>query len=87
MFKVESYDGAKLLRVELPMGKTQDQLIQMADNELSKIESKLHGNDVYINGRLTTGMALLLGHKLAHITKSVSIYDPKEATYFKAVWH
>jgi hypothetical protein len=79
-------EGSTLL-VELPEGKTQGELIALCAEELKAIENSLHGLDVNINGRLTTGMALFLGHKLAHICKSVSIYDPKEGVYFKAVWH
>ena len=87
MFKIEDFNNGKILRVELPQGRNQGELIQIADNELSKIESQLYGSIVYINGRITTGMALLLGHKLAHICKEVWIFDPKENKYFKAVWH
>ena len=87
MFKVESYQDGKMLKIDLPAGKTQGELIKMADEELNKIEHKLYGVKVFINGRLTTGMALLLGHRLAHICKEVWIFDPKENEYFKAVWH
>ncbi len=76
-----------VLRVELPEGKTQGELIALCADEIKNIESDCHGLEIKINGRLTTGMALLLGHKLAHICKSVSIYDPKEGQYFRAVWH
>jgi len=87
MFKVEKCENGIELKVELPQGKTQGQLIEMTNEEIKKMEYKLHGKKVYINGRLTTGMALLLGHRLAHICKAVYIYDPKEGQYFKAVWH
>ena len=87
MFKTEDFNDGKILRIELPQGHNQGELIQMADKELKEIESQLYGSIVYINGRLTTGMALLLGHRLAHICKEVWIFDPKEAKYFKAVWH
>lgn len=75
------------LRVELPEGKTQGELIALCVEELKKVEADCHGLEIKINGRLTTGMALFLGHKLSHICKSVSIYDPKEGEYFRAVWH
>jgi len=87
MFKVEKNTDGIILRVELPQGHTQGELIELADRELAGIEESLHGSKVFINGRLTTGMALLLGHRLAHICKAVYIYDPKEGQYFKAVWH
>jgi hypothetical protein len=83
MFKLEN----DILRVELPEGKTQGELIALCAEELKKIESACHGLEIKINGRLTTGMSLFLGHKLAHICKSVAIYDPKEGVYFRAVWH
>ena len=83
MIKLEK----EILRVELPEGKTQGELIALCSEELKEIEKSLYGIEVKINGRLTTGMALFLGHKLAHICKNVSIFDPKENTYFLAVWH
>lgn len=83
MFSLEN----DILRVELPEGKTQGELISLCADELKKVEAECHGLEIKINGRLTTGMALYLGHKLAHICKSVSIFDPKEGQYFKAVWH
>jgi hypothetical protein len=76
-----------IILVELPEGKTQGELISLCAEEIKKIEAECHGLDIKINGRLTTGMALFLGHKLAHISKSISIYDPKEGQYYKAVWH
>jgi hypothetical protein len=76
-----------ILKVELPEGKTQGELITLCAEELKGIENSLHGLEIKINGRLTTGMALYMGHKLAHICKTVSIYDPKEGSYFLSVWH
>jgi len=76
-----------ILYVALPEGKTQEELIEECKKEISKIEKELYGKEVKINGRITTGMALFLGHRLAHICKSVSIFDPKENRYIKAVWH
>jgi hypothetical protein len=76
-----------VLEITLPEGKMQNELIEICINELKEIEKDLHGLDVKINGRLTTGMALALGHKLSHICKSVSIFDPKEKQYFTAIKH
>lgn len=76
-----------VLEITLPEGKTQEELIQILGKELRNLEDKLHGLSLQINGRITTGMSLYLGHKLAHICKDVSIYDPKEKGYIKAIWH
>lgn len=83
MFKVEN----DVIVVTLPEGKTQSELIEIAKNEIVNIEKDLYGKDVKLNGRITTGMALFLGHKLAHITKSVSIFDPKMNAYLTAISH
>jgi len=32
-------------------------------------------------------MSLMLGHKLAHICKTVSVFDPKEKRYIVCVQH
>jgi len=76
-----------ILYVTLPEGKTQEELIKQCKEEVSRIEKDLYGKEVKINGRITTGMALFLGHRLAHICKAVSIFDPKENRYVKVVWH
>lgn len=83
MFKVEN----DVISITLPEGKTQSELIEIAKNEIVNIEKDLYGKDVKLNGRITTGMALFLGHKLAHITRSVSIFDPKMNTYLTAINH
>jgi len=75
------------LFVNLPEGKNQEELVSLCKTEIATIERSLYGKEVKINGRITTGMALFLGHKLAHICKSVSIFDPKENQYIRAVWH
>ena len=82
----ELLDGG-ILRVELPEGRTQGELIALCAEEMKTIEASCYGLDIKINGRVTTGMALYLGHRLAHVCKSVSIFDPKEGVYYKAVWH
>lgn len=83
MFTLEN----DVLQVTLPEGKTQAELVEMAKEEIKTIETSLYGKDIKINGRITTAMSLMLGHKLAHITKSVSIFDPKLNEYIVAVSH
>jgi hypothetical protein len=76
-----------VLNVVLPEGKTQAELVEIAKAELQKVEKDLYGKDIKINGRITTAMSLFMGHKLAHITKSVSIFDPKQNEYVIAISH
>lgn len=78
-----------ILRITLPEGKTQAELVSMMDEEFKDLESSraLFGKDIKIDGRITTAMALDLGHKLAHICKSVSIFDPKLNEFVLAVHH
>ena len=83
MFKLDK----DILYVTLPEGKTQGLLMLQANHSIDNISGELQGLDLKINGRVTTGMALILGHKLAHICKSVSIFDPKEGKYFVAIKH
>jgi hypothetical protein len=84
---LEKRENCIMLGTELPSGKTQQELVEMLDKELPALEPEFYGKIVRINGRLTTAMALYLGHKLAHISKEVEIFDPKENSYVKAVWH
>ncbi len=78
-----------VITITLPEGKTQVELIDDTRAEIrSLIESGvLFGQEVKLNGRLTTGMSLTLGHELAHVCKSVSIFDPKENAYVLCIKH
>jgi hypothetical protein len=77
-----------VLKISLPEGKTQEEIIALAKEEITEeFEKTLRGLDVKLDGRCTTSLALFLGHKLAHICKSVSILDPKENKFVKSVWH
>lgn len=85
MFKLEN----DVLLVELPQGKTQPELVSAAKAEIKVLvkSGALFGKELKLNGRLTTGMALLLGHELAHVCKNVSIFDPKENSYVLCIAH
>ena len=85
MFKLEG----NTLYVQLPEGKTQIELVSDCKSEIRNLIASgvLYGKDVKLNGRLTTGMALCLGHELAHVCKSVSVFDPKENAYVLCVKH
>lgn len=78
-----------VMYIELPQGMTQAELVSAAKIEIKAlIESgAVYGKSIKLNGRLTTGMALVLGHELAHVTKSVSIFDPKENDYVLCITH
>lgn len=82
------FDG-EVLSVELPSGKTMAELTADCTAEIRAMISRgeFYGINVKINGRLTTSMALVLGHELAHICRSVSIFDPKEGSYVLAIKH
>jgi len=76
-----------VLQVELPTGHTQEELVREAEKEIDEMAEQLYGKNLKINGRITTGMSLMLGHKLAHICKTVSVFDPKEKRYIVCVQH
>ena len=76
-----------LVKVELPEGKTQKELVSEAKKELKQKSETFFGKHILINGRITTGMALMMGHELAHISKSVAIFDPKENDYIVCIKH
>ncbi|MGK5093677.1 hypothetical protein WDW89_16905 [Deltaproteobacteria bacterium TL4] len=88
MLTLDTIDEITLqLNTELPAGKTQGELITQCRQEIRQIAPQLYGKHIRIYGRVTTGMALCLGHELAHICKSVSIFDPKENQFFVAIEH
>lgn len=76
-----------VLEVTLPEGRSQIELVDISRSEIRTMAQQFHGMDLKISGRITTGMALMLGHELAHITKSVSIFDPKDNVYVLCVRH
>jgi len=77
------------LKISLPQGLSQKDLIDMTNSEIDTLinSGKLYGKDIKIFGRITTGMALVLGHKLAHVCNSVSIFDPKLNDYILCIRH
>ena len=85
MFRLEN----DILYIELPVGKTQRELVEEARREISEMVKKgiFFGKNIKLNGRITTAMALMLGHELAHVCKTVSILDPKQNEYVLCISH
>jgi len=81
--------NGNILMVNLPTGKTQRELVREARTEIQRMvkTGKLYGKDLKVTGRITTGMAMMMGHELAHVCKSVSIFDPKENEYILVISH
>ena len=86
MEKMFFLDG-EVLSIILPQSHTMADINLMATAEIQELIPQLFGKNVKINGRCTTALALLLGHTLAHVCKSVSIFDPKENEYVKCISH
>lgn len=76
-----------LLTIDLPQGHTMEELNAMAKQELAAMTDQFYGKDIKVNGRCTTALAMLLGHELSHVCKSVSIFDPKENAYVLVIKH
>jgi len=88
MFKLtEETENRLLVEITLPEGRPQIALVQEAKTEIKELKDHFYGKKVRLNGRLTTGMALMLGHELCHICKSVEIFDPKENAYLTCISH
>ena len=89
MIKLVENGDEIILEFTLPSDKTQEGLIWQMNEELNsplKV-GVTFGKDVKISGRITTGMCLWLGHKLAHICKSVSIFVPQEDIFLTVIKH
>lgn len=80
-------DSHSYIEVVLPQGKTNQELLVLLSEEFKVIEKELHGTHCHVGGRITTPMSMWLGHSLAHITKSVAMYDPKEGKYITVISH
>ena len=77
------------LNFTLPKGYTAEELAIALKAELIPIvESGVtFGKVVRLYGRMTTGMAAVLGHELAHVSHSVMMFDPKSNDFYTVVWH
>lgn len=90
MTKILRFDDAEgIIYTDLPQGKTMAQLTEMCREEITDLimENRVFGRDIKINGRLTTSMAMTLGHELSHVCRSVSLFDPKENSYVLCIRH
>ena len=92
MFRVENHPKNEqyvTLFVELPEGQNQSTLVCDARQEIEELNKTgvFYGKEVHINGRITTGMSLMLGHALAHTCCAVHVFDPKLNGYVLCVWH
>ena len=80
----EEDNNVSVLYVTLPEGRTMAELTK----ECSEImEKRVFGRDIRIFGRITTSMAMVLGHELCHVARSVSMFDPKENEYVECIKH
>ena len=77
------------MKISLPQELSQKDLIDITNREIDELinSGQLYGKDIKIFGRITTGIALVLWHKLAHVCKSVSIFDPKLNDYILCIRH
>lgn len=70
-----------ILTINLPEGKTNKEIISIAAEDMVDIlhstDAAFYGKDLIITGRITTHLAMWLGHKLAHVCNSISLFDPK----------
>lgn len=73
------------LEVNLPQGKTMKEINEEAKKEIEFMERGFYGKDIKVFGRITTALAMLLGHELGHICKSVSLFDPKLNKYIEII--
>ena len=84
-------DGEKssVLYVTLPEGRTMAELTKECSEQIRDLimRERVFGRDIKINGRITTSMALVLGHELCHVARSVSMFDPKENEYVECIKH
>ena len=56
-------------------------------DELIQGETIEGGDLIKINGPATLGVAMVLGHRLAHLFKTIAFYDPKMGKYIVAITH
>ena len=90
MYKLFDFnEDSGILNVTLPQGRTMAELTRECSAQIHELilAKRIFGKDVSINGRITTSMALVLGHELSHVCRSVRIFDPKEDEYVACIKH
>lgn len=75
------------LTVTMPEGFSNHQLLEIISTEVKDNQEIFFGKEVIITGRLTTHLAMYLGHALAHITQAVYLFDPKRNEYILVIKH
>ena len=85
----EEDDNVSVLYVTLPEGRTMAELTRECSDQIRNIimEKRVFGRDIRVYGRITTSMAMVLGHELCHVARSVSMFDPKENEYVECIKH
>ena len=85
----EEEDNVSVLYVTLPEGRTMAELTRECSEQIRNIimEKRVFGRDIRVYGRITTSMAMVLGHELCHVARSVSMFDPEENEYVECIKH
>ena len=85
----EEDNNVSVLYVTLPEGRTMAELTKECSEQIRDVimEKRVFGRDIRIFGRITTSMAMVLGHELCHVARSVSMFDPKENEYVECIKH
>lgn len=87
MFDITSGSEFVELGIALPVGKTNVEILEMAREGIKFAESSFFGKHVKVYGRCTVPLAAWLGHKLAHVCKSLAFFDPKDNVYVEVASH
>ena len=85
----EEDNNVSVLYVTLPEGRTMAELTKECSGQIRDVimEKRVFGRDIRVFGRITTSMAMVLGHELCHVARSVSMFDPKENEYVECIKH
>ena len=85
----EEDNNVSVLYVTLPEGRTMAELTRECSGQIRDVimEKRVFGRDIRVYGRITTSMAMVLGHELCHVARSVSMFDPKENEYVECIKH
>ena len=85
----EEDNNVSVLYVTLPEGRTMAELTRECSEQIRDVimEKRVFGRDIRVYGRITTSMAMVLGHELCHVARSVSMFDPKENEYVECIKH
>lgn len=82
---IEETEDTVRIEIEIPLNKTNQELLNIAKAEVPYFNSQLFQKQVKLFGNFPSFIVLYLAHAITHMTISVSIYV--DGDYIQSIYH